>query len=122
MRLLSVAAAFSACLASTLASPNGFFDAPHHNDTEIREFLQKRQSGNVITKGASGTAYPRMEIRDMQQNQPRMWSLFILSSEYFAGISQSDDTGYWGLARIHGVPHQSWNNVQGLYIPTANER
>ncbi|KAI5363744.1 putative tyrosinase copper-binding domain, di-copper centre-containing domain superfamily, tyosinase [Septoria linicola] len=77
--------------------------------------LQKR-AGEVITTGAVGLGddqvHSRLEINDLSSNRPDMWSLYIRTMARWKDVAGSDDTGYYGISTIHGVPRISWNGVE----------
>lgn len=90
----------------------------------------------IITKGiptGSGPNGPvplRLEIRDLQQNYFRRWSLYIQALTALQGVSQSEWLSYYQLAGkdlsfhifdhqlirlgIHGLPYNAFNGVGGV--------
>jgi tyrosinase len=74
--------------------------------------LEERQQQLVITNAVSGPVYPRLEIRTLSAaNNYAQWSLFILALRQWQQESQSDPSSFFGVAKIHGVPRQNYNNV-----------
>lgn len=70
-----------------------------------------RLSKRVVTSGASGATQPRLEIRQMQQDEPDQWTLLVLALAEWQKADQSDETGYYGVSSIHGVPRQPYDGV-----------
>lgn len=82
--------------------------------------LQAR--ADVISKGADdGTAYPRLEIRELQKNEDQ-FNLYLLALESFMAKPKTDPQSYYQISGIHGRPFIPWNepgplkNVAG-YCP-----
>ncbi|XP_014554784.1 hypothetical protein COCVIDRAFT_39395 [Bipolaris victoriae FI3] len=88
---------------------------------------------NVVTGATSrddnGNVYMRREIRDLMENYPDQWSLYILALDSLHHADQSDPFSFYGLASIHGRPYKTWGDVPGLpekigkvgYCPHDNE-
>jgi len=57
------------------------------------------------------TVYPRLEVRQMQSQQPNQWTLFLLAMRNWQLEQQNSPSSYYSIAGIHGVPHNSYNNV-----------
>lgn len=74
--------------------------------------LQERQSGIVITTGATGNVLPRYEVRQLKDKFYNQWVLFILAVAQMHNAPQSSPTSYYGIANIHGVPRDNYNGVQ----------
>ncbi|CAN8098897.1 unnamed protein product [Discula destructiva] len=79
----------------------------------------KRQAGGIIvTKGMplnrDGSVPVRLEIRDLQQD-PDRWTLYLLALDMMQYTDQSDQTSWYSILGIHGVPFAAWGGVQ----PTA---
>ncbi|KAF2755505.1 Di-copper centre-containing protein [Pseudovirgaria hyperparasitica] len=72
--------------------------------------IGRRQSGTFAVTGATGGAYPRLEIRDMQKNAP-LWNLFLAALERWQAVDQDDKTSYFQIAAIHGQPLIPWDGV-----------
>ncbi|EME44704.1 hypothetical protein DOTSEDRAFT_72233 [Dothistroma septosporum NZE10] len=104
MRFLAAVSAISVAFTSVsahIAAPAQ--DAPT---------LEERQNGILVTSGAGGsTVYPRYEIRQMKDNYPNQYTLLVLAMEQWKARSQSDQTGYFQISGIHGVPRVNYNNV-----------
>ena len=74
--------------------------------------LEERQNGILVTTGAGGnTVYPRLEIRQMKDNNPNQYTLLVLAMERWMARSESDQSSYFGVSSIHGVPRVNYNNV-----------
>nr|POF16546.1 tyrosinase [Quercus suber] len=80
---------------------------------EAHEQLEKRAS-TIAIQGANGIGdnqlHTRLEINTLA-TRPNQWALFILTMQKFHAASQSNTTGYYQIAGIHGVPRQSWDGV-----------
>ena len=102
---------FSAATLANIALSSGISDIHNHGHAAQ---LQKR-AGEVITTGAVGlgddAVHSRLEINDLSANRPAMWSLYIRTMAKWKEAAKSDDTGYFGVSSIHGVPRTSWNGV-----------
>jgi len=69
--------------------------------------LQAR--ADVISKGADdGTAYPRLEIRELQKNEDQ-FNLYLLALESFMAKPKTDPRSYYQISGIHGRPFIPWN-------------
>lgn len=108
MKLLSLVFGLSLFSSSVLSHP---FDLPFTITQDEMETLERRQSGHILTKGASGDIQPRLEIRQMETQQPDQFTLLLLAMQKFQARSQGDSTSYYQISGIHGVPRQSWNGV-----------
>jgi tyrosinase len=88
----------------------------------------------------------RHEVRDLKNNFPDQWNLYLLGLGSLQWVPQSDPLSYYGLASggyyyrwqitnanvenpgIHGRPFQTWGDVPGLehklgtsgYCPHSN--
>lgn len=71
----------------------------------------------------------RREIRDLMDNYPDQWSLYMLALDSLHRADQSDPFSFYGLASIHGRPYKTWGDAPGLpekigkagYCPHDNE-
>ena len=62
--------------------------------------LQVR-ADNVVSKGAAdGTAYPRLEIRDLAKNEDQ-WNLYLLALESFMAKPKTDHLSYYQISGEH---------------------
>lgn len=102
MKFLSIATALSAACSAVLAHPV---------DHEDHSILHERQSGIVVTTGATGNIYPRTEVRTLKDTKPNQWILFILALSQWQTQSQGSATSYFGISSIHGVPRVNYNGV-----------
>lgn len=74
--------------------------------------LEKRQSGQtVLTNPQPASVQPRLEIRQLYEQEPDQWSLFIQALRWWQFESQNDPTSYYGVTSVHGVPRENYNNV-----------
>ncbi|KAI9651401.1 hypothetical protein NHQ30_001443 [Ciborinia camelliae] len=62
---------------------------------------------------ADGSFPLRREIRDLQQNFPDQWTLYILGLQAFQQLHENSDLSWYGIAGIHGRPYRPWGGVQG---------
>lgn len=97
MRLLAFIAAISAACSLVTAHPHGN--------------LQERQSGIVVTTGATGNVQPRLEVRQLKNTRPNQWILFILALSQWQQQPENSPTSYFGVSSIHGVPRRNYNGV-----------
>jgi tyrosinase len=72
---------------------------------------QERQSGITITTGATGNVLVRKEVRQLKDQNYNQWVLFILAMHSMHGAAQSSPVGFYGIANVHGVPRDNYNNV-----------
>ncbi|KAH9828396.1 Common central domain of tyrosinase [Teratosphaeria destructans] len=74
--------------------------------------LEKRQQNFIVTTGAKGDlVFPRLEIRQMQSQEPEMFALTVLALKKWQEMDQGDPKSYYQTAGIHGVPRQNYNGV-----------
>ncbi|KAF2203556.1 Di-copper centre-containing protein [Delitschia confertaspora ATCC 74209] len=77
-------------------------------------------------KQPNGAVPIRREIRDLQQNYPDTWNLYLLGLQSFQMVDQKDPLSFYQIAGIHGVPYVPWANAQGIpgkrtgYCPHQN--
>jgi tyrosinase len=78
-------------------------------------------NGKVVTPRTSGKTYPRLEIRQLQATQPDQFNLFILATQAWMAEQQTVGTAssYYGVAKIHGVPFEAYNNAQCQGCPST---
>ncbi|KAF2849362.1 Di-copper centre-containing protein [Plenodomus tracheiphilus IPT5] len=138
--LLQVAVAFQHGAHHHHAHPARSVDSAfeaHMN--EIAGELEKRQSrGFIVVTGVCSSgidnngacrpgraSYPRLEIRQLQQNADQ-WNLYLIGMERFMARDKNDPLSYYQIAGIHGRPFVSWNNFptplvnQAGFCPHAN--
>jgi len=60
--------------------------------------LQRRQQAPFPITGISGGVQPRMEIRDLQQNAPDQWNIYVLALAAMQLVDQSDYLSYFQLS------------------------
>lgn len=131
--------------------------------------LQERQSGEDVVSGVGtrdengicndrrlriivlsntlpGNVYSRREVRDLKDNFPDQWNLYLLGLDSLQKVDQYDPYSYYSLAGkqtmapdrlinterccsgIHGRPYKTWGNAPGLehkigtegYCPHSN--
>lgn len=105
MRWSSLALCLTAVLPSALTNPVPFPGIPN-----VSGHLEERASTFAIT-GIAGAVYPRLEVREMLNNHPNQWTLFILAMQAFQAQSTTNQLSYYQIAGIHGVPRVSWDGV-----------
>ncbi|KAK4034166.1 DNA-directed RNA polymerase I subunit RPA2 [Parachaetomium inaequale] len=75
----------------------------------------KRQLGRrgamVVQDKTGGDIQVRQEIRQLEQDQD-LWTLYILGLSMLQYTDQASPMSYYGLAGIHGMPHQTWGGVK----------
>jgi tyrosinase len=78
-------------------------------------------NGKLVTPRTSGKTYPRLEIRQLAASQPDQFNLFILATQKWMSEAQALGTSssYFGVAKIHGVPFESYNNAQCQGCPNT---
>lgn len=69
----------------------------------------------------------RREIRDLMNNSPDQWNIYLLGLKSFFAMNQSLSTSFYQIAGIHGMPYQTWEGAEGLpgkpitgYCPHSN--
>jgi tyrosinase len=87
----------------------------------VVEDLDKRQTNPnapfPVTGVQLGQVLPRYEIRDLEQNQPDQFNVYLLGLQRMQSMNQSDMLSWYQISGIHGVPQIPWNDVPG----TGNE-
>ncbi|KAF1911531.1 hypothetical protein BDU57DRAFT_461208 [Ampelomyces quisqualis] len=99
-----------------------------HYDT-----LKSRQSSEGVVAGIAwrdenGNVPVRREVRDLKENYPDQWNLYLLGLAALEWSDQNDSLSYYSLAGIHGRPYRTWGNAPGLphklgtsgYCPHSN--
>jgi tyrosinase len=81
-----------------------------------------------FTLTATGSVPLRLEVRDLQQNYPDQWNLYLLGLEAFYKLDETSDLSFYGIAGkphlqtvsallihsgIHGRPYREWVNASG---------
>ncbi|KAF2793120.1 Di-copper centre-containing protein [Melanomma pulvis-pyrius CBS 109.77] len=68
----------------------------------------------------------RREIRDLKNNFPDQWSLYLLGLRAFHDSEQTNPLSFYEISGIHGRPYKVWQDAQGLpgklggYCPHQN--
>ncbi|KAI4688971.1 hypothetical protein J4E81_007688 [Alternaria sp. BMP 2799] len=83
----------------------------------------------VKSRDENGNVYVRREVRDLKNNAPDQWSLYILALRQLHTTSQNNPTSFYGIASIHGRPYDVWGDAPGKknkigkagYCPHGNE-
>lgn len=74
--------------------------------------LASSASALLLTQGVTGgSTGVRYEIRQLQQDYPQQYTLFMLAMQKWQAQPQSSPTSYYGVAGIHGVPDINYNGV-----------
>ena len=108
MKLYSLILGASILGQQALAHP---LDLPFKISQDEISNLERRQSSIVTVTGASGATQSRLEIRQMQKQQPNQFTLLILALQQFQAQADTSTTSYYQISGIHGVPRQNYNNV-----------
>lgn len=87
-----------------------------------------------IADQATGAVPLRREIRDLQNNFPDQWNVYLLGLKDFQETDENDPLSYYQIAGrnlprfdpqcsnlsltcivlgIHGLPYKAWNDVEG---------
>ncbi|KAH6853853.1 hypothetical protein B0I37DRAFT_440944 [Chaetomium sp. MPI-CAGE-AT-0009] len=105
------------CLANTLvAAQYSAYDYGFNVKKRIKRQLGRR-STMVVQDKSGGDIHVRQEIRQVEKDQ-ELWTLYILGLSMLQYTDQASPMSYYGLAGIHGMPHQSWGGVEPI---TGNE-
>ena len=96
------------CTLAVLASSVSSLTIPTLDDAA--HALEKRASALPVT-GVPGRTHPRLEIRQMQSQQPDQYTLYILAMRQFQNQPQRNMGSYYQVAGIHGVPRTNWDGV-----------
>ena len=117
-RLLSATGATPTMMLSfkflvVLLGPTGLSDCIPLASAELAQTLDIRQSnGTFPIIGVPGLTYPRLEIRQMLNEKPNQWNLYLLAMQEFQAQNQSAQLSYYQIAGIHGLPNVPWDGVQ----------
>ena len=65
----------------------------------------------VVVTGAGGSVQTRYEIRQLQTEYPRQFTLFLLAMQQFKAADTSALTSYYQISGIHGCPRISYDGV-----------
>jgi tyrosinase len=113
--LFSTLFSAAAVVQVALSKPASGHQDLHHHHAPRGQRLEQRADG-IITTGAVGLGdnqvHSRLEINDLSTNRPDMWSLYIRALAKWKEVAATDDSGYYRIAGIHGVPRDSWNGVE----------
>ena len=71
-----------------------------------------KRADNIAINGVAGSTQPRLEVRQLQASQPEQWSLFVLAMQQWQVTPQDDETGWYQITGIHGVPRINWDGVE----------
>ncbi|KAH7061712.1 hypothetical protein BKA63DRAFT_573421 [Paraphoma chrysanthemicola] len=86
---------------------------------DSRRALSERQSDVSVVSGiawrdAKGNVPVRHEVRNLKDNHPDQWNLYLLALDRLQWQDQTGPLSYYGLASIHGRPFRTWGNAPGL--------
>ncbi|KAK4141580.1 uncharacterized protein C8A04DRAFT_13942 [Dichotomopilus funicola] len=100
------------CLTNILVLATHYptYDYGPNMKKRIRRELDRR-SPIVLRDKTGGDIQVRQEIRQLEKDKD-VWTLYILGLSMMQYTDQTSPTSYYGLAGIHGMPHQSWGGVQ----------
>ncbi|KAK4170278.1 hypothetical protein QBC43DRAFT_348716 [Cladorrhinum sp. PSN259] len=80
-------------------------------DVQGRVKRQLAQTPRVVVRGdGRADIQLRQEVRQLEQDQ-ELWTLYILALSMMQFTDQSEPTSWYGIAGIHGMPHQTWGGV-----------
>ncbi|KAM3420600.1 hypothetical protein BST61_g3862 [Cercospora zeina] len=67
----------------------------------------------VLEGGKGGNVQPRLEVRQLRNQQPDQWTIFLVAMDRWMTTpkEQSGDRSFFNIASIHGVPRQNYANV-----------
>ena len=107
---------FSLCI----ALPVGFARAGSSQEREYNQYPQRSVNSNSslaitgpeLPKNHSGAIPQRIEVRQLQSQNPIQWNLYLLALHRFQAMGQSQRSSYYQIAGIHGRPFVPWDNVQ----------
>ncbi|PSN59540.1 Di-copper centre-containing protein [Corynespora cassiicola Philippines] len=75
---------------------------------------QKHLVTGVEWEGVADHVPIRREVRDLKDNYPAEWNLYLLGLRALFNINQSDPISYVGISGIHGKPFQSWQDAVAI--------
>jgi hypothetical protein len=61
--------------------------------------LSKSHSLYLLT--SKGSVPLRLEVRDLQQNYPDQWNLYLLGLQAFYKLDETSDLSYYGIAGMY---------------------
>ncbi|KAF2681958.1 Di-copper centre-containing protein [Lentithecium fluviatile CBS 122367] len=64
-----------------------------------------------------GRPHIRHEIRDLKDNYPDHWNLYILALRAFQQMDQSNPLSSYKILGIHGKPYEIWQEAEGVANP-----
>lgn len=100
---------FSSLSSLALACTSIFAHPVEHN--EEHSDIKARQQNYVRLEGGKGNAVqPRLEVRQLKNQQPDQWNIFLVALDYWMTQS-TGEAGYYGISTIHGVPRQNYADV-----------
>ncbi|KAL2145943.1 hypothetical protein VTI28DRAFT_5817 [Corynascus sepedonium] len=70
-----------------------------------------RTSAMVVQGKTGGEVHVRQEIRELEQDHD-LWTLYMLGLSMLQYTDQAFPLSHYGLAGIHGMPHQTWGGVE----------
>ncbi|MCJ1392937.1 hypothetical protein MMC18_005809 [Xylographa bjoerkii] len=71
--------------------------------------------GTPAVHATDGSVPLRLEIRQLQQDNPDQWNLYLVGLDALHNnVNESEVLSYFQVAGIHGRPYIDWNNVPGV--------
>ncbi|SLM36604.1 Uncharacterised domain, di-copper centre [Lasallia pustulata] len=70
--------------------------------------------GIPVASGPGGPVPIRREIRDLEENFPDQWNLYLLGLDAFMHVDENEPLSYYQVAGIHGRPYSPWSGVEGV--------
>ncbi|EGZ76806.1 tyrosinase precursor [Neurospora tetrasperma FGSC 2509] len=68
-------------------------------------------TGVPTTPSSNGAVPLRRELRNLQQNYPEQFNLYLLGLRDFQGLDEAKLDSYYQVAGIHGMPFKPWAGV-----------
>ena len=69
-------------------------------------------TGPKLPSNYTGAIPQRIEIRQLQSENPVQWNLYLIALHRFQAMDQSKKSSYYQIAGIHGRPFIPWDDVQ----------
>ncbi|KAK4251830.1 hypothetical protein C7999DRAFT_27509 [Corynascus novoguineensis] len=95
--------------ALVLAQYSGY-DYGFNIEKRIKRQLGRR-SAMVVQDRTGDEVHVRQEIRQLEQDHD-LWTLYMLGLSMLQYTDQASPVSHYGLAGIHGMPHQTWGGVE----------
>ncbi|KAF2133032.1 tyrosinase [Dothidotthia symphoricarpi CBS 119687] len=70
--------------------------------------------GHSGTNTSAGNVPVRRDIRDLKDNFPDQWNLYLRGLDSLQRANQNDSLSFYRIAGVHGRPYKVWENAPGL--------